>query len=60
MKYKTGQTIILNDGCELQIDYADDGYVDYTLWESDGQWEYEDDEVPESTIDAIITHHNRR
>ena len=60
MKYKAGQTILLNDGYELEIYYADDGEVDYTLWSPDGDWDEEDDEVPESTIDSIVAHHNRR
>lgn len=65
VKYKTGQTLCLRDGYELHIEYADGDVVDYSLWAPPsavfGSFvEVEDYDIPESTIDAIIAHHNRR
>ena len=65
MKYKPGQTIILNDGC-LTIDNIDGDEIYATLMFPSRHSSYPEvdwynyDGVPESTIDAIIAHHNRR
>ena len=65
MKYKIGQTISLNDGC-LKIDNIDENEIYATLMFPSHQGAYPEvdwynyDGVPESTIDAIIAHHNRR
>ena len=62
VKYKTGQTLNLKDGYELTIDYAspEENTIDFTLWDEYGDWYMEGDDVPEATIDAIITQHSRR
>lgn len=70
MRYQTGQTIRMQHGYSLKIDFVNEEAdeidatlrvpppTDWSRW-SDCEW-IPYDGVSASTIDAIIAHHNRR